>query len=230
MSGRADPHEEPSAAFEARIRADERGRLARELHDTIGQAFVVLSMDAARLLRQTDRDGETVRPLVEALSTRLAATIALVRTTQSAWRASSDGEMPPESFARAVVECVEEAARRGGLAFRVEISVDAGALEPASGRAGRKALVAALDNVVRHAQASRVEVAARLDPHGLSLSIEDDGIGFDPTKAEKPTSTGLLSMRERAAAHGGTLVVDRPRGRGTRVRLTFPASPRREGF
>ena len=187
-------------------------------------------MDAERLLRHADRGAESVQPLAEALSSQIRSTIALVRATQSAWRASAEGASPPESFARMVAQRTETAARAGHLASRIDVDVDDRRLDPARARAAAKALAAALDNVVRHARATRVDVHATLGPAGLVVAVEDDGRGFDPKTAETPTSTGLLSMRERTAAHDGTATVEPRRGGGSRVVLTFPAAPRPEEF
>lgn len=217
----SDDDASPSA--EAAVRADERGRLARELHDGIGQSLVVLSMDAARILRHAERGPETVRPLIDALSSQIDATIALVRTTQTKWKAAAEGNPTPESFARVAARLGEVAARRGGLALRIDVDVDDLRLDPRCAGVATKALASALDNVVRHAGAKRVEVHATLDHAGLVVAVEDDGRGFDPDSAEISTSTGLLSMRERTAAHGGGLRVERRAGGGTRVVLSFPA-------
>ena len=216
------------ADTEAAVRADERALRARELHDTIGQSLVALSFDAARLLRHADSGGAMVRPLVEVLAAQIDAAIALVRAKQSAWLAAVDGRAPVESFARAVAGRTEEAARRGGLGFHIDVDVDDRRLDGVAARAAGRALGAALDNVVRHAQASRVVVRATLDASGLTLVVDDDGRGFRPESAETATSTGLLSMRERTAAYRGVATVEgRPEG-GTRVRLTFPAALRSE--
>ncbi len=225
-----EPSHDGGSSDEARIRADERGRLSKELHDTVGQAFVVLAMDADRLVRHADRGAESVRPLAEALSSQIRETIALVRATQSAWRATSDGAGPPESFARMVAQQTEAAARAGRLASRIEVEVDDRHLDPSRARAASKALSAALDNVVRHARATRVDVRATLGPKGLVVVIDDDGRGFDLSTAETPISTGLLSMRERTAAHGGGVKVERRPEGGSRVVLAFPAAPRPEEF
>lgn len=224
------PTPDDSSSDEVRIRADERSRLSRELHDTVGQAFVALSMDAERLVRHAERGTETVRPLAGALAKQIQATIALVRTTQSAWRASSEGVSPAEGFARMVAQRTEAAARAGQLAYRIDVEVDDRHLDPARARAASRALASALDNVVRHAHASRIEVRATLGPPGLVVVVEDDGRGFDPKTAETPTSTGLLSMRARTAAHRGAVTVEPRPGGGSRVVLTFPAAPRPEDF
>lgn len=231
MSGSDAPRpDEPSSPgdLEAAIRADERALRARELHDTIGQSLVALSFDAARLVRHADSGGTMVRSLAEALASQVEAAIALVRAKQSAWLAAAAGTTPAESFARAVAARTEDAARRGGLSFQVDVDVDDRRLAPGASQAAVRALAAALDNVVRHARATRVVVRATLDASGLTVVIDDDGRGFRPGSPESSTSTGLLSMRERTAAYrGGVAMQGRPEG-GTRVRLTLPAALRTE--
>jgi len=222
-SGDADA----AASFEERVRADERARLARELHDGIGQTLVALSMDAARIASKS----EAARPLVEAHADRLRDACAELRATQSRWKAAATaGLASPESFARAVARRTEDAARRGGFAFRVDVDVDDRALDARRALAATRTLETALDNVVRHAGARRVEVEARLRDGRLVVSVEDDGRGFDPSVAEGPTATGLLSMRERTAAHGGAVAVRTKPGHGARIELTFavagPEHPR----
>lgn len=229
MSGRRrDPPAEPDsfADAEAAVRADERAIRARELHDTIGQSLVALTFEVARLVRHADSGGAMVRPLAEALATQLEAAVALVRSKQSAWLAAAEGKAPAESFARAVVGRTEDAARRAGIAFAVEVDVDDRRLDPAAARAAGRALSAALDNVVRHARASRVRVAATLDDGGLVVVVEDDGQGLRAGFEKSPTATGILSMRERTAAYRGEAAVEARPGGGTRVRLTFPAAVR----
>lgn len=222
-SGEADAE----ATFEERVRADERARLAREIHDGIGQTLVALSMEVARIAPKA----EAARPLVEAHADRLRDACAELRATQTRWKAAAASGLPsPESFARMVARCAEDAARRGGFAFRVDVDVDDRALDARRALAATRTLETALDNVVRHAGARRVEVEAHLRDGRLDVSVEDDGRGFDPSVAEGPTSTGLLSMRERTAAHGGTVAVRTKPGHGTRIELTFavagPEHPR----
>jgi signal transduction histidine kinase len=79
----------------------------------------------------------------------------------------------------------------------------------------------AMQNAVKHARPSRLEVRLAREPEGLSLAVRDDGIGFDPSAAY-PGHLGLRSMRERAERLGGTLEILSAPGRGTQVRAHIP--------
>ena len=79
----------------------------------------------------------------------------------------------------------------------------------------------ALVNVVRHAQASKVKVSYRVDDEGLSLSVEDDGCGFDPSDIP-PAHLGLRIMRDRLGTIGGSMDVDSGAGRGTDISIEIP--------
>jgi signal transduction histidine kinase len=80
----------------------------------------------------------------------------------------------------------------------------------------------ALRNVVRHAKASNVDVSLQSKDGGLVLAVRDDGKGFDQSRADKRTSLGLASMRERISLLGGKLDIDSTRARGTAIVAWVP--------
>ena len=82
----------------------------------------------------------------------------------------------------------------------------------------------ALTNAVRHASARRVGVRLSLASGQVTMSVRDDGCGFDLHAADRPAGMGLISMREMARARGGSVDIDSRRGRGTRVTVTLPHS------
>ena len=84
----------------------------------------------------------------------------------------------------------------------------------------------ALHNIVKHAQASRVDMRLACDGAGVTLEVRDDGVGFDPGEAF-PGHLGLESMRERAARLGGTVEITSAPGRGTRLLARLPGTPPR---
>jgi signal transduction histidine kinase len=81
----------------------------------------------------------------------------------------------------------------------------------------------AMSNVVRHAQATRLQVALERGPGALTLTVADDGVGFDRAGVDASSHFGLKGMQERADAIGGQLMVESGSGRGTAVRVTIPA-------
>jgi signal transduction histidine kinase len=82
-----------------------------------------------------------------------------------------------------------------------------------------------LNNVVKHSEAARVQVGLDFQDTCLRVSTIDSGVGFDPSAASERATLGMTSMRERAEAVGGRLVVDSAPGRGTRVTAELPVDP-----
>jgi signal transduction histidine kinase len=108
---------------------------------------------------------------------------------------------------------------RAGLCVALSFSGEEGRLEGAAATAVFRMVQEALTNVMRHASAQRAEVSVEI-AENVEILVRDDGLGFDRTT---PTSgVGLIGMRERAGALGGTLHVMSQRGAGTSVRLILP--------
>jgi len=82
----------------------------------------------------------------------------------------------------------------------------------------------ALNNALRHARAKQVAVTIRSDARQLTLEVDDDGCGFEVSRAGAGGGLGLIGLKERAAAIGGQLSIDSAPGKGTRVRLVAPLS------
>jgi signal transduction histidine kinase len=204
--------------------ATERGRLARELHDSVSQALFSMAVHArtaqlalAQLPQAADGPlGHAVDQLRELAGGGLAEMRALIF------------ELRPDALTEEglVAALTRQAA---AISFREQLPVAVhgppGRL-PLSGAAEENAyriVIEALHNAVKHAGASHVSVAVTLgDKQGAQISVTDDGTGFDPG-AVGPGHLGLRTMAERAAVIGADLqLVSSPRA-GTRVRLTLPA-------
>src|SRR5207248_8934445 len=82
-----------------------------------------------------------------------------------------------------------------------------------------------LNNVIKHANAPRVQVQLDFDSERLRVSTVDSGVGFEPAAPRQANTLGMSSMRERAEAVGGRLVVESAPGRGTRIHADLPLSP-----
>jgi signal transduction histidine kinase len=196
--------------------AEERNRLARELHDSVTQKLfsLVLSAEAAATL--LDRDGADARAELERLQELAREAMDELRTLVFELRPPA---VDSEGLATALRKHVDVLRR----AYRREIGLELIGTPSGAPRIERDVLriaQEALQNALRHAGADHVEL--RLDARNgrLVMSVTDDGVGFDPAAPElRSRRLGLTSMEERAEAIGGTLSIDSTPGAGTTVRL-----------
>ncbi len=197
----------------------ERSRIAREIHDTLAQNFVGISIQlqiAEQLLAVNN---------TAAISEQLVQTRALVQeglndARQSIWelRASVAQDSLPTRISRAV-----ERSARDGIEEHVTIGGIYRPLDAAIEKEVLRVAQEALANVARHAHATAVNIELRYDSDRLLLAVVDNGKGFDPdTVSTAGDHFGLQGMRERAAGLGATLSVTSTPGGGTSLRLAVP--------
>ena len=202
----------------------ERGRWARELHDDTLQELAALKIGLASARRATD-------PAV--VSATLDDAVAQIDSTIRDLRAIITDLRPAALDALGVVPAVEALVERAKGRAEVEISVnadlafDAGRsgerLAPATELAVYRLVQEALTNAVRHAEAARIQIDMVERDDLVTLTVRDDGTGFDP--AEMHAGFGLIGMRERVAFAGGSLAVESSAD-GTQVVFTLPATRR----
>jgi signal transduction histidine kinase len=201
--------------------AEERNRLARELHDAVVQQLfgIVLAAESAGAL--VARDPAAAAAQVERVQVLARGAMEELRSVVFALR---PGSLAEEGLARVLRKHVEVLRRVSGQ--RISLAVDD---EPQLGEAaaGHVLRIAqeALQNALRHAGAGASITVRLADGDGrLVLSVADDGRGFDPAGAPRGRRLGLTSMEERAAAVGGSLSVVSAPGAGTTVRLEVPVA------
>ena len=214
-------HEESQAMAIER----ERQHIAREMHDGLAQVLSFVNTKAQAVDVFLSRgDHEAAREHMAELAGAARKVYADIREGIVALRVEVGGG---RSLREIVGEYVEEF--RNFARLEVEVVWDAGdgelELPPVVEVQVLRIVQEALTNVRRHARASRAEVVFTVDGDTLTVSVHDDGQGFDPTsiaRGEWP-QFGLRAMRERAEAAGGTLEIESERGHGTVVRATFPS-------
>jgi signal transduction histidine kinase len=199
------------------IQEDERRRLARELHDQLGQALTAVKIDLQAAQRLDERT---------AIVRRLDDSIVILERILQQVRQLSLELRPPLLDDLGLVPALrwylDQQAQRAGL--RVEFFADPAlervdaAIETACFRVAQEALT----NVVRHSRAETVSVELHRTPEALHLVVRDNGIGFDVMRAQQGASLGLLGMRERVTLVGGELDCNSAPGRGTEVHAFFP--------
>jgi signal transduction histidine kinase len=201
-----------------RVRDDERKRIARELHDELGQLLTALRTNVALMrIRLGDGDAE-LQNIVGRVNGLLEQSIRCTRHVVTNLRpAALDMGIVP-----AIRWLCDEFSTHSGTpcvlqADEAEVGLDE-ALEMTVFRVVQEALT----NASRYAEAGRVEVAIGREDGHLFVAVTDDGKGFDSLDRAKPTSFGLLGMRERAIALGAMLSIDSAPGQGTRISFVVP--------
>ena len=211
-----------AAEREFKAVSGERNRIAREIHDTLAQGYVGISVQLevlAELLRQNKVDA-AARQLD---LTRGHVREGLAEARQSIWALRSHDVN--EKTLPVALQRVTEGARGRELEAHFDVHGAYRDLPPGTEREILRVAEEAIHNVKKHAQAKRLTVHLDYGPAEVSLEVRDDGRGFEAqgeTKAE-PGHFGLMGMRERAATIGGTLEVTSEAGAGTTVRLRAPA-------
>lgn len=208
------------AAFLETVREEERTRIARELHDELGQALTALRFDIGWLRGKTTSLGT---PVTE----RVAAALGVVEQSIVSLRRISEDLRPAMldslGLAAAVEHHVTQFTQRNGIPCRLRMNREEFELEGNLATAVFRIVQEALTNIARHAEAGAVRIDIEQtdgDAGGIHLVIEDDGCGFDV--ASRTTRFGLLGMRERITMLGGTLDIDSQSGQGTRITAWLP--------
>lgn len=201
-----------------RVQEDERRRLARELHDGLGQNLTALKHRLGQI-------GSELTPQQSSLRDKLDTALALCAGALDDTRNLSRLLRPPilddlglEPALKWLARSMEEAA---GVAVVVEIeplpALD-GELQTLLFRVAQEAL----NNAAKHASANSLLLRLVVREQQLQLQVIDDGRGFDPVKVTAAGGSGLGSMRERLRLYGGQLELRTSPGSGTRLRATVP--------
>ncbi|GIH97294.1 histidine kinase [Planobispora siamensis] len=204
--------------------AGERGRLAREIHDTVAQglAGIVTQLEAAE---EVANDAETVRR-------RLAVARKLARESLAEVRRSLDdlrpGPLAETKLPEALSELVSGWSAANELPATLTVTGTARLLHPEVEVALYRAVQEALANVARHAGAGKVGVTLSYMEDVVAADIRDDGVGFTPSQTGGG-GFGLTAMRQRVVRLAGNVEVESAPGQGTAISVTVPAIPAAAG-
>jgi signal transduction histidine kinase len=206
-----------NARWFARLRTvgadEERTRIARDLHDRIGQSLAYLAFELDRIVSSDER-GEAIGPSLDQLRNDVRGVIGGVRDTLYDLRTDVSDT---QALAAVLGTFASRVAERSGLTIEVHCDKDRRLpllQEREMWRIAQEALV----NVERHAEASQARIVWRCNGQSAALEILDNGQGFPEGTAGRFDSYGILGMRERASSIGATVEVASAPGRGTRVR------------
>jgi PAS domain S-box-containing protein len=207
---------ELSAHLES-VREEEKARIAREVHDELGQMLTVLKLETSMCeLAYADLD-PGLRDRLNSMKRLIAQLFQLVRDVATALR--------PPILDAGIASAIEWQARRfearSQIPCLVQVPDNLPMLSDAKAIGLFRILQEALTNVMRHAEAHTVELSLTLEDGLLCMTVADDGRGFIPEQG-RPTSFGLVGMRERVLMLGGTLQLDSESGEGTTLRAYIP--------
>lgn len=204
-----------------RVQEEERRRLARELHDGIGQLLAALRHRLDAGLQQTEGASSEVRSCLEDGLYLADQALRDTRELSRLLRPQVLDDLGLEPALRWLVRTLRE---RAGLDTELEVEGLDERLEPDLETLVFRVAQEALANVLKHADTDRARVEVRLEGDWISLRIEDRGRGFDPAGGDPNADpgSGLAGIRDRVELFGGRLAIDSEPGNGTRIHADVP--------
>ncbi len=198
------------------IREEERKRVAREIHDELGQALTAIKIDLSSLSHELPAEkkqqSESILKLVD-------ETIQSVRRISTELRPVILDEV---GLVAAVEWAADEFAARTGTKCQLDLPQDDVVIDPECATALFRIFQETLTNVARHANATEVNVRLAKEDGDLTLEVHDNGQGVSEEQLSAGSSLGILGMRERALLLGGELTITGAPGEGTTVRVRIP--------
>lgn len=193
----------------------ERNRLARELHDTLAHSLTAISISLETAKAYFDINPAETRELIDI---SLESTRKGVDETRRALKALRSSDLVDMGLRLAVKKAAESAASRISLDLELDLQDPMPSLSPDVEQTILRVTQESIENITKHSRASKVSIRLVSDKH-TTLTIVDDGIGFDMRDKDSSGHFGLVGMRERAQLLGGTLDVESEKGKGTKVVL-----------
>jgi signal transduction histidine kinase len=195
--------------------AEERNRLAREIHDSLGHHLTVASvqLEAARGLLTID----PTRAHTQIDKAQRSVKEALAEVRRSV-RALRPGELERESLIQSLRALIEEFEATTALLVEFKVEGEEQRLSSVTELTLYRAAQEALTNVQKHAHASQVDLTLRFAPHEVTLTVADNGVGA----SDLGEGFGLMGQRERAELLGGSLLVGNRAGGGFELRVSLP--------
>ncbi len=213
------------AAHADQIKEGERKRIAREIHDDLGQNLLALRIDADMLANRTRSQHSRLHERARATLFHIDVTIKSVRQIINDLRPN----VLDLGLSAAVEWQIAEFTRRTGIECElVDDSADL-VLNEQAATAFFRILQESLSNIVRHARASKVRVVLRSYSDSLAMTVSDDGVGIGAGGARKAGSFGLVGIEERINILKGSFSIDSNQGQGTTVSVSVPLGAATEG-
>ena len=205
------------AAHREQERERERKAIAQEIHDELGQLLAAMRMDVSQL-RKHCPDVSTAKPALDDLNRLVERTFEVVRSLATSLRPSA----LDMGLGIALEWLVEDFSVRWEIPCEFALHGEECTLDDMRATAIFRVVQESLTNIAKHAQATQVQVTLQFDPDEVSVSVQDNGLGFEPAKVSRRGHFGLLGMRERVLALHGQIELDSAPGEGTRIAIHVP--------
>ncbi len=206
------------------VREEERARIAREVHDVLGQAMTGLRMDIGWLAQSLGPEQAELFRRTESMGSLITDTIKNIRRIATDLR---PGILDDLGLAAAIQWQARDFENRTDIAFMVSDETESLALDREQSTAVFRIFQEILTNVARHARATAVDILLR-ERHGrFEMRVADDGIGIKDEDIAAGVSLGLLGIKERVAPWGGEVTIEGREGQGTTVNVSIPIAGRK---
>jgi PAS domain S-box-containing protein len=207
------------AAHLQAAREEERTRVAREIHDELGQALTGIKMDLAWLRKKLPKEHDALREKTESMLGLMDQTIQSVRRISTELR---PGVLDDLGLTAAIEWQIHEFQKRTGIKCQLAARLEDIGLDRPRSTALFRIFQETLTNIARHAHATKVSIKLEQNNGDVSLHVQDNGNGIPKSKLSDPRSLGILGMRERALLLGGEVFIQGTRGKGTKVTARIP--------
>jgi PAS domain S-box-containing protein len=201
------------------IREEERKRIARELHDSLGQTLAALRIDISLLKNDLPADLLALKQRAAGIEDLLLNTIISVRRISADLRPRLLDDL---GLTAAIESLAEDFSKRHGIACKLDLPNVEAALGDQAASSLFRMVQESLTNVVKHAHATEVTISVCIDGDSLKLRVKDNGRGIDESESRRSDSFGLIGMRERTWALGGGFDLISELGEGTTLIITVP--------
>lgn len=208
------------------VREEERMRIAREIHDELGQACTALKMDISLLARRTGKSEVRIRTKAESAMRLVDNLIQSMRRMASELRPSTLDDL---GLVAALEWQAQEYESRTEIRCHLDLPHDPLELDANRSTAIFRIFQEALTNIARHAKATRVDASLTRLNDSLLLQVRDNGSGYDPKQLRVGRSLGLVGMRERALLLDGEFTIEGIPGKGTIIKVRIPIPPSPQG-
>jgi len=209
------------SAYLQTVQENERTHIAREIHDELGQTLTALKMDVSWLKRKMDDIPDPIDQKMSKMTELIDQTISRVKQITAELR---PGLLDDLGLAAAIEWQADEFSRRTEIPCSVKIKSENLMLNNTLSTNLFRVFQEALTNIMRHAEATKVEVELIETEQGIELTIQDNGCGIQKNQIDHSKSFGLIGMKERIQFIGGQVHIHGSKGKGTQIHVQIPLS------